>query len=60
MDNQEKVAKESALDEIDGIDAGKRHFLKKVLIGSVFAIPVIQSFSMKKFRPQIPAALASA
>lgn len=58
MDEKDKVAKESALDEIKGVDAGKRRFLKKVLIGSVFAIPVIQSFSMKKFRPQIPDVMA--
>lgn len=50
---------EKALDETKEIDQQKRKLLKKVLIGTAFTAPLIQSFSMKDFKPQIPSAWAS-
>jgi len=32
---------------LEGIDVEKRDFLKKVVIGTAFAVPVINSFSME-------------
>ena len=56
---EEKNFDETFLDEIRKVNQLKRSFLKKVLIGTVFAVPVVQSYSMKDFKPKVPAAWAS-
>ncbi|MFC1489397.1 hypothetical protein ACFL6B_06085 [Thermodesulfobacteriota bacterium] len=56
-----KVLSEAAIQDkavIENVDEGKRTFLKKVLIGTVFAAPVVQSYSMNKFKLGPPDAYA--
>ena len=40
------------------VDESKRDFVKKVLIGTAFAVPVITSYSMDNFRMGPPEAHA--
>ncbi|MFC1489396.1 hypothetical protein ACFL6B_06080 [Thermodesulfobacteriota bacterium] len=59
---EKKVLDEDTVQDeavIENIDEGKRTFLKKVLIGTVFAAPVVQSYSMNKFKLGPPDAAAS-
>jgi hypothetical protein len=59
---EKRVLDEAAIQDeaaIENIDEGKRTFLKKVLIGTVFAAPVVQSYSMNKFKLGPPDASAT-
>jgi hypothetical protein len=44
--NEEEIKK----DLLEKVDVKKRDFLKKLVISSVFAVPVIASFSMDGIR----------
>lgn len=44
---------------VDGIDSDKRDFMKKVLIGTAFAIPIIQSVDLEENEMKLPSAFAS-
>jgi hypothetical protein len=35
---------------VESVDKGRRAFVKKVIVGTAFAVPVVQSFSMEGFR----------
>lgn len=52
-----KVADSQSLDRID---RHKRDFLKKVLIGTAFAIPIIQSVDLEDNELKLPSAFATA
>ncbi len=61
MEKERKTLDEAAIQDeamIENVDEGKRTFLKKVLIGTVFAAPVVQSYSMDKFKLGPPDAAA--
>lgn len=51
---EEQTFRETALDQDQNIDQERRAFLKKVLIGTIFAVPVVNSFSMQEFKPRVP------
>ena len=54
------TAKEEKIKEVlQHVDKSKRDFVKKVLIGTAFAIPVITSYSMNNFRMGPPEAYGS-
>ncbi|MFC1488442.1 hypothetical protein ACFL6B_01200 [Thermodesulfobacteriota bacterium] len=38
---------------LEKVDPGKRAFLKKIAVGTAFAIPVMKSFSMEDFKPEV-------
>jgi len=45
---------------LERIDAEKRNFLKKVVIGTAFAVPVINSFSMEGLKIDLSGRMAKA
>jgi hypothetical protein len=47
----EKQFNENAV--LEGVDESRRGFVKKVLIGTAFAVPVINSFSMDGLKLRI-------
>lgn len=52
--------KEKNLKEVlEDVDQNKRKFVKKAIIGATFALPVLASYSMNKFRLGPPSAYQS-
>lgn len=45
---------------LDKVDENKRDFLKKVIVGTAFAVPVIHSFSMEGLKIDLRAKMARA
>ncbi|MFO7600343.1 MAG: hypothetical protein R6X27_11110 [Candidatus Desulfacyla sp.] len=47
-------------DILEGVDKKRRDFIKKVVIGTAFAVPVINSFSMDGLKVRMGAGQAEA